>query len=127
MFENEYYKLNPSGDNYIHDVNTIFNKSYVEKLRSLYSSMYLFEALDVEHFDKIIYGKYKENYPYRKKDDILVVKIVNKLSENVYHYYYISQNEDDWFSVKVTRSGHNEEWRCDQFDGLLKFLEERLN
>ena len=36
----------------------------------------------------------------------------------------------EWFLVKIVSHGiseNNQEWRCDQFDGLVKFLKDKLN
>lgn len=89
-----------------------------------------------KYFDQIKRRLKNEEFsihpPIVKGMSMNIIRILNKLKLDTYNYE-IGQSEDEWFYIEKSHSRFYKldnpskkpvYYKCDQFDGLIKFLED---
>ena len=111
-------KFNESSNEYYLSVD------YNEWINAVYSKSVRFEERYIDEIKNRLKTEYKKIRPGGNYIEIVYDKLSNELPP---HSYEIGQCQDEWFYVKKDEEQQMDDfiyYKCDQFEGLLKFLED---
>lgn len=104
--------------NWSFDIGDFFSSPFTGTLKKV--------TFEMKYFDEIKRRLKDESfsiYPIIRDMPMNTIRIANRLKLDAYNYD-IGQGEDDWFFVEKWNSRTITYYKCDQFDGLIKFLED---
>lgn len=126
--DNKYYKCDQEegllellGYNYIKESNKYLQNDYYKEITqeeyNSYENIERFNPIETDRIKKVI----KENPNLKEIDSLAIFTIVSGFNQ-----YYLYKIPDEWYLISAYETQGDKFYKCDQIEGVLKFIKDNL-